>query len=84
MTTSPNKPTDVDVINAMRAYGGSFVQALAEAALNADTTNLQLIKSTWPQYWNRYGEMAEAMPESTNYDQFPGHINNPAKMKGKP
>lgn len=65
-TTIETRSTDVDVIRAMRIYGGSFVQALGLAALYADTTNLQLIKSTWPQYWNRYAEMAKAIMRDAN------------------
>jgi hypothetical protein len=50
---------DVDVIDAMRTYGGGFVKALAEAASRADEPNLALIKSTWPDYWIQYAELAE-------------------------
>ena len=44
-------------ISAMLKYGGSFVQALARAALAADAENLARIKRAWPEYWKTYEEM---------------------------
>jgi len=41
---------DIDVINTMIEYGGSFVRKLGAAALVADTDNLAKIKQTWPDY----------------------------------
>lgn len=49
--------SDLDVILAMRKYGGSFVRALAEAALRADDSNLARIKTAWPDYWEKYRAM---------------------------
>ena len=46
-------------IEAMHRYGGSFVQALAEAARLADDDNLDRIKKAWPEYWQRYSEMGK-------------------------
>jgi hypothetical protein len=51
---------DLDVIEAMEKYGGSFVAALAQAARRADADNLAKIKSTWPEYWQQYADMVEA------------------------
>lgn len=48
-----------EIIEVMKRFGGSFVQALAEAWLKADPVNRQKIKDTWPEYWSRYTEMAE-------------------------
>jgi len=53
---------DIETIDAMRRYGGGFVKALAEAAARADDENLQLIKGTWAEYWERYAEMAKRSP----------------------
>jgi hypothetical protein len=50
---------DYDTIQAMLRYGGSFVKALAAAALAADEDNLNRIKRTWPEYWERYSRMEE-------------------------
>lgn len=51
--------SDLKVIEFMEKYGGSFVRALATAARFADSDNLAKIKATWPEYWQRYAEMAE-------------------------
>lgn len=45
---------DQTVLENMTAYGGSFVRALAMAAIAADADNLQKIKDTWPEYWEKY------------------------------
>lgn len=50
---------DIKVIEAMQKYGGSFIKALADAAERADQENLAKIKATWPEYWQRYTEMAK-------------------------
>ena len=50
---------DVKVIQAMIRFGGSFVKALGQAAFAADPENLQKIKDTWPEYWQRYTEMGK-------------------------
>lgn len=48
---------DHATIDKMLEYGGSFVKALALAANMADDENLQKIKDTWPEYWQKYTEM---------------------------
>ena len=55
---------DLRTINAMRQYGGSFVQALAEAAARADTINLAKIKAVWPMYWEMYRHWPDAAEPS--------------------
>ena len=50
---------DLDIIEAMETYGGSFAAALAQAARRADADNLAKIKATWPELWARYAEMAK-------------------------
>jgi hypothetical protein len=54
---------DIDVINTMIEYGGSFVRKLGAAALVADTDNLAKIKQTWPDYWAQYSRMAKQLSE---------------------
>lgn len=56
---------DGAVIEAMRRWGGGFVKALAEAATIADSDNLRRIKSAWPEYWQRYSDMANDESELT-------------------
>jgi hypothetical protein len=51
---------DTKVISAMLRYGGSFVQALAKAAQQADAENLQKIKDAFDVYWAHYKELADA------------------------
>jgi hypothetical protein len=46
--------TDLYTIYAMGEQGGSFVQALARAALLADPENLQRLKTAFPEYWETY------------------------------
>lgn len=50
--------SDSTVIKAMRQWGGGFVSALAEAATRADSDNLRRIKEAWPEYWQKYSDMA--------------------------
>ena len=52
--------SDLEVIKAMRKYGGSFCAALAEAAFHADDINLRKIKEAWPEYWQEYTMFAIA------------------------
>ena len=42
------------VANAMIKYGGSFVESLGKALLQADENNQQKIKNTFPEYWEKY------------------------------
>lgn len=49
---------DLLVIEAMERYGGSFVKALGTAARHADSSNLLIIKKSWPFYWDEYKRVA--------------------------
>lgn len=55
-TTAPTstRAGELETIEAMRKYGGSFVQALAEAAIRADTDNLAIIKLAFYSIWSKY------------------------------
>jgi hypothetical protein len=61
--TSVMSPEDLRVQAAMSMYGGSFVQALAEAFVCADLENRRRIKATWPEYWEQYTNLAERHAE---------------------
>ena len=50
---------DIKVVQAMEQYGGSFVKALAQACYHADPGNLQIIKTSFPEIWERYTQMAK-------------------------
>lgn len=52
-----NNDRDYWTVEAMRKFGGSFVQILAELASHADHVNLYKIKATWPEYWEEYERM---------------------------
>ena len=45
---------DLNTVENMEKYGGSFVKAIAVLARHADHTNLQKIKNTWSKYWKIY------------------------------
>lgn len=60
---------DYWTVEAMRKYGGSFVQALAEAAQLADYVNLQKIKMAWPDYWDEYTRWGEKMREESKAEK---------------
>lgn len=57
------EPADLKTIQAMQRWGGSFVQALAGAALRADSDNLARLKAAWPEYWTKYRGMGESTAE---------------------
>ncbi len=44
---------------AMRKYGGSFVEHLGVALSHADPGNTQKIKDAFPEYWDEYLEIYE-------------------------
>lgn len=50
---------DINTIDCMSRYGGSFCHLLAEAARRADPHNLQKIKSAFSQYWDEYTKMSQ-------------------------
>ena len=49
------------VCKGMKAYGGSFVQALGEALSHADYINTAKIKLTFNEYWNEYLEIGKKL-----------------------
>jgi hypothetical protein len=42
-------------IRNMKAYGGGFVKALAEAFLLSDENNQKRIEDAFPEYMDKYG-----------------------------
>ena len=54
--------TDREILRAMTTYGGSFAQAIARAALLADSENFVKLKAAFPELWNRYAEIACSKP----------------------
>ncbi len=56
--------TDLEIIDAMATYGGSFSQVLAQACYCADPNNLERIKAAFPELWAEYAELAQARREA--------------------
>ncbi len=51
--------TDVDIVDAMMLYGGSFVARLGELFCVADAQNQKKLKAAFPEYWKEYTEIVE-------------------------
>lgn len=51
-------PTEEQITNAMTEYGGSFVQALANALRRADDGNAERIRLAFPELWIKYTNLA--------------------------
>lgn len=49
---------DLEVVEAMAKFGGSFVKALAECFRTADPQNFIKLKATFGNYWHDYETMA--------------------------
>ena len=45
---------DKAIVRAMGKYGGSFAQAIAQAAWSADMVNYSKLKTAFPELWIRY------------------------------
>jgi len=53
----------LSVANAMITHGGSFVAALGEALIKADSENTVRIRMAFPEYWKQYEEIARLRRE---------------------
>ena len=47
------------VAEAMIRHGGSFVKALGQALMLADSDNAQRIKTAFREYWEKYKKVKE-------------------------
>lgn len=45
---------EMNVVDKMAKYGGSFVKALAEVFYRADRSNFYKLKNAFPEYWEEY------------------------------
>lgn len=54
----PREVDDSEIIQTMKANGGGFAKALANAACHADVMNLATIKTAFPTLWTAYANMA--------------------------
>jgi phage gp37-like protein len=52
---------EIQIVNAMEKYGGSFVKALATTCRLADEDNLWRIRHAFPEIWANYTGIAETL-----------------------
>ena len=52
-----------DIIEAMRKWGGGFVQRLAQCLYVADAENTRRLRLAFPEYWEQYKAMAQVEQE---------------------
>ena len=55
-------------IEAMKHFGGGFVQALADCLMCADPDNLQRLEKAFPEYISKYLLMAKVNKEKFGID----------------
>lgn len=53
------KEKDYYMREAMRSFGGSFIQALAECLERADATNYGRLEMAFPEYLAQYRRLAK-------------------------
>ena len=49
-----NKQDDIEILEAMNKYGGSFARSISMAAWAADSENYAKLKAAFPELWERY------------------------------
>ena len=49
-----NKQDDIEILDAMNKYGGSFARSISLAAWAADSENYAKLKATFPELWAQY------------------------------
>jgi hypothetical protein len=47
-----------EIVDAMILYGGSFTSALGKAYRHGDAVNQERLVGAFPEYFNRYRELA--------------------------
>ena len=53
--------SDHQITQAMRDYGGGFVKQLGLLYRLADNSNQDKIKEAFPEYWQKYSELADQL-----------------------
>jgi len=51
--------TDFEITRAMVRYGGSFTSRLGQLFQAGDPDNQARLKAAFPEYWEKYAELAE-------------------------
>jgi len=54
----PNEPTEEDILIAMQAYGGTFVQRLGQVFRVADAHNQARLRAAFPDVFEKYRDIA--------------------------
>lgn len=49
------------MVMAMKRYGGSFVAALGEAIIHADSINFGRLEDAFPDYFQDYRELGDSL-----------------------
>ncbi len=49
-----NKQNDIEILEAMNKYGGSFARSISLAAWAADSENYAKLKAAFPKLWAQY------------------------------
>ena len=49
---------ETETVDAMRRWGGSFVNCLALAFMAADADNFATLRAAFPGYWEKYSALA--------------------------
>jgi len=49
------------VWKAMKMFGGPFISSLGETIIHADSFNVQKIKETFPEHWEKYLNIGKEM-----------------------
>lgn len=47
---------EMDIVEAMDRFGGSFVKSLAQCFQHADRDNFIKLQNAFPEYWDEYAE----------------------------
>lgn len=55
--------TEFEITEAMIIYGGSFVQSLGRLVRQADEDNKRRLVAAFPEYFEKYRELARMLPE---------------------
>lgn len=63
MNDKMNQDEKLAMCRAMRVYGGSFVKALSECFILADSENQERLEAAFPEYVEQYREWAKRMED---------------------
>lgn len=56
---------ELEVIEAMRTYGGSFAKSLGATMILADLENFRRLRTAFPEIWGDYEMMVDRLNQQT-------------------